>query len=93
MDKSFEIDLITGSFTPLETSKVLFPLINSKIHYHNLEVFSAQIKEQGDVAHSKKRLQYLNDAADNVDKIIKEAVSQNKKFQIETKIVLKLIDN
>ena len=93
MENLYEIDLVKGTFTPLEASTVLYPLLNSKINYHNLEIFSSQIRNDGDIENSKHRLAYLNQAADRIDTIIKSAVGSNKKFQIETKIILREIDN
>lgn len=92
MEKTYEIDLIDGKFTPLETSKVLFSLLNNKINYHNLEVFSSQIRDEGNVENSKKRLKKLNKDADLLDKLIKDAVQSGKTFEISSTIVIKLVD-
>ena len=91
MENTFEINLIEGSFSPLETSKVLFSLINNKINYHNLEVFSAQIRAEGNTDNSKKRLLYLSEASIQLDKIIKEAVVNGASFEITSTINIKTI--
>ena len=92
MENNHEIKLIEGKLSPLEASKVLFSLINSKINYHNLEMFSAQIRADGNVDNSKKRLEYLNKAADDLDAIIKNAVANGKTFEISSVISINVID-
>ncbi|WP_309609936.1 hypothetical protein [Flavobacterium sp.] len=91
MKNQVNIKLIEGSFQPSEAGKVLFSLLNSKINYHNLELFSAQERSDGNVEHSKLRIQYLKNASEELSDLIKEASENKYHFEIvgNIQIILK----
>lgn len=51
--------LIDGTFTPTEASRVLLSLVQRKMDYHRLEQFSNELRLGRDPSHSEKRLQDL----------------------------------
>lgn len=80
------IKLIVGTFEPHDAAKVLFPLINSKINYHNLELFSAEIRSGDTVEKSKSRITYLRNSIEALHDLIKDAAKDNCEFEINCDI-------
>ena len=91
MENNLKIKLIEGNFIPSEAGKVLFSLLNSKINYHNLELFSAQERSDGNVEHSKLRIEYLKNITEKLSDFIKEGVENQFQFEIIGDIQIKLI--
>ncbi len=85
------IKLIEGTFEPHDAAKVLFPLINSKINYHNLELFSAEIRSGGTIENSKKRIEYLKNTVQELNDFIKNAAKENYVFEINCDINIKIV--
>ena len=54
-----QFQLIDGTFTPSEASRVLLSLVQRKMDYHRLEQFSNEVRLGQDPSHSEKRLQDL----------------------------------
>ena len=82
MENKLIIKLVEGSFLPSEAGKVLFSLINSKINYHNLELFSAQERSEDDLEHSKQRIEYLRNASEKLSEFLKIATQNQNHFEI-----------
>ena len=91
MEKEYQFKLIEGQFAPSEAGRVLFSLINSKINYHNLEIFSNQIRFDNENPHSKIRIKTLSDASEYIKELIKEASLKKMELQIESVIQIVLI--
>lgn len=83
MEKEYQFKLIEGQFAPSEAGKVLFSLINSKINYHNLEIFSNQIRFDEENPHSKIRIKTLSDASEYIKELIKEGSLQDMELKID----------
>lgn len=92
MEKKLTINLVEGSFLPSEAGKVLFSLINSKINYHNLELFSAQERSDGDLEHSKQRIEYLKNVSDQLSAFLKTATQNQYHFEITGNIQIQMIE-
>ena len=90
MKKEYQFKLVEGQFSPFEAGKVLFSLINSKVNYHNLEIFSNQIRFSKENPHSKMRQETLLDASAYIKELIKEAAEMDMDLQIEGVIQLVL---
>jgi hypothetical protein len=91
MENKLTIKLVEGKFLPSEARKVLFSLINSKINYHNLELFSAQERSDGNFEHSKLRIEYLKNASDKVTEFIKKATQNQYHLKIIGDIQIRMI--
>ena len=91
MEKEYQFKLIEGQFAPSEAGKVLFSLINSKINYHNLEIFSDQIRFDEENLHSKIRIKTLTDACGIIKDLIEEASLKEMELRIESVIKIVLI--
>ncbi|MFV8368113.1 hypothetical protein [Flavobacterium sp. LB2R40] len=90
MKKEYQFKLIEGQFEPSEAGKVLFSLINSKINFHNLEVFSSQIRYNQENLHSKIRLEALTDASEYIKELIEEASAKDLVLRIDSVIQIVL---
>ena len=90
MKKEHQFKLVEGQFSPSEAGKVLFSLINSKVNYHNLEIFSNQIRFNTENQHSKIRQETLLEASAYIKELIKEAALNDMDLQIEGVIQLVL---
>ena len=90
MEKEYQFKLIEGQFAPSEAGKVLFSLINSKINYHNLEIFSNQIRFDEENPHSKIRIKSLSDAAEYIKELIKEGSLKDMYLKIDGAIQIAL---
>ncbi|MFE3870969.1 hypothetical protein ACFX5F_07005 [Flavobacterium sp. ZS1P70] len=91
MEKEYQFKLIEGQFAPSEAGKVLFSLINSKINYHNLEIFSNQIRFDEENPHSKIRIKTLSDAAEYIKELIKEGSLKDMDLKIDGVIQIVLL--
>ena len=90
MEKEYQFKLVEGQFAPSEAGKVLFSLINSKINYHNLEIFSNQIRFDDENPHSKIRIKTLSDAAEYIKELIKEGSLKDMELKIDGVIQIAL---
>jgi hypothetical protein len=90
MEKEYQFKLVEGQFAPSEAGKVLFSLINSKINYHNLEIFSNQIRFDDENPHSKIRIKTLSDAAEYIKELIKKGSLQDMELKIDGVIQIAL---
>jgi hypothetical protein len=90
MGKEYQFKLIEGQFSPLEAGKVLFALINSKVNFHNLEIFSEQIRFDEENSHSKSRVQSLLEATEYLKGLIEEASLEDMDLNIESVIQITL---
>jgi hypothetical protein len=90
MEKEYQFKLVEGQFAPSEAGKVLFSLINSKINYHNLEIFSNQIRFDDENPHSKIRIKTLSDAAEYIKELIKEGSLRDMELKIDGVIQIAL---
>lgn len=85
------IKLIEGTFEPHDAAKVLFPLINSKINYHNLELFSAEIRSGNSLEKSEKRVAYLKKSVSELHELIKNAAKDGCDFQLDCDINITIV--
>jgi hypothetical protein len=90
MEKEYQFNLIEGQFSPLEAGKVLFALINSKVNFHNLEIFSDQIRFEEENLHSKNRVQSLLEASKYLKVLIEEAKLKDMELNIQSVIQIGL---
>ena len=90
MEKEHQFKLVDGQFAPSEAGKVLFALINSKINFHNLEIFSHQIRFNEENPHSKTRIKSLLDVSESIKALVLEALSKDMELKIDSVIRIEL---
>ena len=86
-----EYKLVNGKFSAEEAQKIIMLLINSKIDFHNLFSFSNHIRFNNDVNASKKRIEELTAAKDEMIELIKKGGQEGFNFRIKSSISIELI--
>lgn len=90
MDNNKTLTLVKGEFTPDETAEILFSLINEKIRFHDLQIFSSKVREDGNPESHIKRLEELNNTKKVLQGIIDQAKINNEVIAINGTINLEL---
>jgi len=88
MEKQHRIKFIDGSFTPAEAAEVLFAVLGDKIRFHNIQVLSLQERFNKDASHSRKRLEELHAAEDQVSELLAAAREAGATIEIQSTIQL-----
>jgi hypothetical protein len=92
MKKSYTFKLIDGTFTPAEANRVLTDLVNSKIHFHEMENFSSQERFGTDVTHSARRLKALRKLKLDLKKIFDSTAEKHRDLKINSHIEILIVD-
>ena len=74
--------LIDGTFTPSEASRVLLSLVQRKMDYHRLEQFSNEVRLNQDPSHSEKRLQDLAKLENALKELFASAADAKQNLKI-----------
>jgi hypothetical protein len=90
MKNNQEFKLIDGIFSIEDANKVLTTLLNYKIDYHNREDFSNHIRFNKNIEHSKKRIQELTEAKEQIRSLILNSDSEDIKFVIKSNISIEI---
>jgi hypothetical protein len=80
------INLIKGSFTPLEAQDILLDVINKKIKFHNLKSLSSQVRLGKPDIDSEIRIEELVATRDYLITIIQAAKNEGCDLVIESTI-------
>jgi len=86
-----QFQLINGTFTPSEASRVLLSLVKAKMDYHNMEKFSNEERFGRDLAHSEKRLQELVKLNSALKDLFASAVDAKQTLQISGWIEISVV--
>ena len=90
MKNNQEFKLIDGTFSIEDANKVLTTLLNYKIDYHNREDFSNYIRFNKNLEHSKKRIQELTEAKEQIRSLILNSETEDIKFVIKSNISIEI---
>ena len=90
MKESATLDLIKGSFTPEDAKEILIDILNSKIHFHTMTIFSSRERFGKTEPVSERKIEYLNEARQTIQAIISEAIAKKKNIVIDAVIELNL---
>ncbi|NJM78691.1 MAG: hypothetical protein HC854_01925 [Flavobacterium sp.] len=90
MKDNHEFKLVKGQFSPAEARNILFTLINDKIKFHQLDLFSKTERNKTNNIHSKERIKELELSRDNLESFLEELEDKNLKISIDGNITLKL---
>lgn len=88
-----EIQLVKGSFSPLEASQIILSLINEKINFHKIE--RLQIWEGNHNCETEpldKRIEELEKEKVNAKKIIEKAKEIGAQIKINGVLAISLVD-
>ena len=92
MTTTLNFDLINGTFKAADARRVLMTLINDKISFHELEIFSAHEKYGKDLPDSIKRVKELNEALLKITEFLNQIDANNSEIQILGSIDLVAVD-
>lgn len=84
MDKQLQLKLIDGVFLPEDGKEILNNLFSSKINFHQMKNFSSQERFGIEDAMAKKRIPELREEMQKLEKILKDAASQERKLNIRS---------
>ncbi len=91
MVKSEEYKLIEGTFSAGDASKILLEIINNKINYHNLQIFSIKERFNGDASHSEKRVKELSKISKALKKTLATAEKKGSMIEIDCPINIRVL--
>ncbi len=91
MNTPRQFQLIDGTFTPSEASRVLLSLVNSKMDYHRLEQLSNHERFGQDTSHSEVRLRDLAKLHANLKEYLSQAADSNQSLRITGRIEIEVI--
>lgn len=89
--KPTTITLVDTEFSPEDAAKILLSLVNHKIQYHQVEVFSSEERFGVPSAHSLDRLEALKIASEEISQWIKTAMHENKSVKVHSQVSIELI--
>lgn len=88
MAEKLDFNLALGNYTPDEAATVLLSLINSKINYHQLDVFRQHERGDGDGQRSKQRIEDLTTSREKVSQLLER--SQKEGLRISVRGVIEI---
>lgn len=84
--------LVEGKFSPSEAGKIMFDLIQRKIHFHSVESLAIAEKYDGDVSRSERRIVELRSMRENLKKVLEYAAEYNKEVMVKGDLEITLLD-
>lgn len=88
MKETSTYKLIKGVFSPQDAIHILMEMINNKINYHNLKVFSMKERFNEHSSHSDKRIEELKLLAKQLRKTLESVEEDNQLVEIDCTINL-----
>lgn len=92
MNLSEKLTLIDGKFDHEEAKGILMNIFNTKIQFHELKNFSSQERNGKDDAIAIKRIPELKHDLTNIEKILADAKSNNKKMIVKSEVNITFSD-
>lgn len=83
--------LVEGEYSVAQANDILFNLVNSKINFHNLEIFSLKERFDLDNAHSEKRLEELKTVNKALKLLLQDAKDKGLKLSVKSNIEIEFI--
>lgn len=90
MNSNQKITLIDGVFQVDEANEILMEMFQTKIKFHELRNFSAQVRFGKEDSLAQKRIPELKNCIESIREIIHEAKASNKKLIISSQIFVSL---
>ena len=86
-----KIQLIEGTFNPIEAADVLLSLVTYKIKFHNLQLLNLEEKDRVSREQSEKRIAELKRAKNKITQIIMDARNNGTALEINSNINIRLL--
>ena len=93
MNKSEKLTFIDGKFDHEEAKGILMNVFSTKINFHELKNFSAQVRMGKDDETSMKRLPDLKQSMQKLEILLNEAELKNKKLTIISEVNITFSDD
>lgn len=90
MKTTSKFQLIDGVFTPDDAKNILNSMISNKIQHHDLEGFSNVIRFNLNPAHSKKRIEELNEIKSTINRLLNEIESNEQVVELKCEFEIKV---
>jgi len=84
------VQLVTGTFSPIEAADVLLSLLTYKIKFHTVQMLSSQEKCSPNTSTSNQRIADLKNAKNTIKDLILKARDEGYELQIESTIKIDL---
>jgi len=85
-----KIQLIEGTFNPIEAADVLLSLVTYKIKFHNLQLLNLEENNGVSREQSEKRIAELKEAKNRITQMIMEARNHGTSLEIHSDINIQL---
>ncbi len=92
MNKTSSLKFIDGQFSSEEANTLLLTILKNKIDFHELKNIQSKEREGSSDHNALQRIQELKETRSQALELLKTAVLENKKLQIESEIKITLID-
>lgn len=90
MKKTEIIELIKGTFTPIEAREIILQLLDSKINFHNVKNWSSRERFGKPDADSEQRLEHLVESRKRVQALISKSIDEEKTMTINSIIEINI---
>ncbi|MFY0672996.1 MAG: hypothetical protein JXQ87_06305 [Bacteroidia bacterium] len=90
--RKYVFKLVDGDYSIGQTNNILFDLINSKINFHNTEIFKNQEKYGENSPHSEKRIAELKAVMETLTKVLEIADDKGKNLRVKSTIEIEYIN-
>lgn len=90
--KKVEIKFITGEFSPEDAKELLLNVISKKIQFHSVDAHSIWEKNAAVDSASKKRLEELKTAREEILDLLTIHSGKNQKIKINSTIEIEVLD-
>ena len=84
------VQLIEGTFGPVEAADVLLSLVTYKIKFHNLQLLHLEAEDKPSREQSEKRIMELKEAKNRITQIIMDARNSGASLEINSNIHIKV---
>jgi len=85
-NKKHSHKLIDGKYNVEQANEILFSLVNSKINFHNHEIFSNQERFNADVSHSVNRIAELKEVHEEIKRQLVFAKENGLKLKVKSSV-------
>lgn len=89
-DTQHNVQLVKGTFSPIEAADVLLSLIAYKIKFHTVQMLSSEERYNPNTIPSEQRIEELKLAKNMVKDLILKARNEGYELQIESAIKIDL---
>jgi len=80
------IKLIDGTYSAKDAAEILYSVLDDKIKFHNIQITSCLERNQGELEHSRTRLQELKKEREKIAELISEAKENNLSLRLSSQI-------